>query len=224
MTILPGDARRPKSACSTGTRRRRRSWVTAFLYGGGHLPYDEVWRKVQDLGPDARQEAINECLAGLGPHDPPPRELELVDYTFEYMMDYGAYREFKRHRMQSYLPQLLSVAMGTRRPPWWLMRDGWRVRRGDIKSRGSLLESPRSLSGGRPIPGDPRPQPRVLSRLNLRECYHLFKLRTSEMAHFSIREPVLEAMRWRGSPSTVLQAFETQGLPCMVAKFRRELG
>ena len=36
---------------------------------------------------------------------------------------------------------------------------------------------------------------RLLSKLNLRECYHLFKLRTSTMAHASIREPVKEAMR-----------------------------
>jgi thymidylate synthase ThyX len=31
--------------------------------------------------------------------------------------------------------------------------------------------------------------------MNLRECYHLFKLRTSKEAHEAIREPVLEAMR-----------------------------
>ena len=36
---------------------------------------------------------------------------------------------------------------------------------------------------------------RLISRINLRECYHLFKLRTSELAHFAIREPMLEAMR-----------------------------
>ena len=36
---------------------------------------------------------------------------------------------------------------------------------------------------------------RVLSKMNLRECYHLFKLRSSGQAHESIREPVLEAMR-----------------------------
>jgi thymidylate synthase ThyX len=36
---------------------------------------------------------------------------------------------------------------------------------------------------------------RVLSKLNLRECYHLFKLRTSPLAHASIREPAEEAMR-----------------------------
>ena len=36
---------------------------------------------------------------------------------------------------------------------------------------------------------------RLLSKMNLRECYHLFKLRTSPMAHESIREPMLEALR-----------------------------
>ena len=36
---------------------------------------------------------------------------------------------------------------------------------------------------------------RVLSRLSLRECYHLFKLRASQQAHESIRLPIIEAMR-----------------------------
>ena len=36
---------------------------------------------------------------------------------------------------------------------------------------------------------------RVLVQMNLRECYHLFKLRSSELAHFAIREPILEAMK-----------------------------
>ena len=35
---------------------------------------------------------------------------------------------------------------------------------------------------------------RLLSKLNLRECYHLFKLRTSQMAHESIREPMNAAL------------------------------
>ena len=36
---------------------------------------------------------------------------------------------------------------------------------------------------------------RVISKLNLRECYHLFKLRTSPMAHESIREPMKQGLR-----------------------------
>ena len=31
--------------------------------------------------------------------------------------------------------------------------------------------------------------------MNLRECYHLFQLRTQAQAHFSIRESIEQAMR-----------------------------
>ena len=59
-----------------------------------------------------RQQIIRKCVEGMGPHDAPVREFEMVDYTYEYLMDYGAYREFKRHRMQSYIPQSLTTAHG----------------------------------------------------------------------------------------------------------------
>ena len=170
--------------------------VAALLYGGSHVTYEQVWRQVQDMGPDARQEIIDEALRGIGPHDAPVRELEVVDYTFEYLMDYGAYREFKRHRMQSYFPQLLTVAHGYRVPS--VVADAgltgefeeavataervfWRVRQELPVVAQYLVTHAHNR--------------RVLSKLNLRECYHLFKLRTSKMAHFSIREPVKEALR-----------------------------
>ena len=35
---------------------------------------------------------------------------------------------------------------------------------------------------------------RVLAKMNLRECYHLLKLRTSPQAHQSIRDPMLTAL------------------------------
>ena len=35
---------------------------------------------------------------------------------------------------------------------------------------------------------------RTLSRMNLRECYHVFKLRTGPQAHFTIRRVMQQAM------------------------------
>ena len=34
----------------------------------------------------------------------------------------------------------------------------------------------------------------MITRMNLRECYHLLKLRTSPQAHASIREPMNQAL------------------------------
>ena len=132
----------------------------------------------------------------MGPHDAPAREFELVDYTYEYMMDYGAYREFKRHRMQSYIPQQLTSANG-----YWvpnlLVEAGLEDRFvGVIEQAETAYWQVYAFS---PVVAQylvtHAHYRRVLSKLNLRECYHLFKLRTSELAHFAIRQPTIEAMR-----------------------------
>jgi thymidylate synthase ThyX len=169
--------------------------AAALLFRYSALDYGEIWRRVGDMGPEERQAIFDRCLEGLGPHDAPVRELELVDYTFEYLLDYGAYREFKRHRMQTYVPQPLTVGHGYRVPPL-LVEAGLSA---EFEQAMGLVEraylpvyqhSP-LLAQYLVTHAHNR---KVLSKLNLRECYHLFKLRTSDLAHFSIREPVSRAM------------------------------
>ena len=170
--------------------------VAALIYLGSFAPYEEVWRRVIDLDSDARWEIIENSFSERGSYDAPPRELEVVDYTFEYLMDYGAYREFKRHRMQSYFPQPATVAHGYRVPP--VVRDGGMADVFD-EAIGQAEAAFRMVSEFSPLVAQylvtHAHNRRVLSKLNLRECYHLFELRTSTMAHASIREPVKEAMR-----------------------------
>ena len=103
----------------------------------------------------------------------------------EFLMDYGAYREFKRHRMMTYLPQPLTVAHGYRIPEV-VAQAGlesefeetvgpaeeayWKVREVSLVAAQYLVTHAHNR--------------RVLTKMNLRECYHLFKLRTSDEAHF----------------------------------------
>ena len=170
--------------------------VAALLYGGGNVAYADARGDAAGLGAEGRQEVLARCLEVLGPHDPPPREFELVDYTFEYLMDYGAYREFKRHRMQTYLPQMLTVVHGYQTPPVV-------TRAGLTDEFAAALERAEDvywqIHEFSPVVAQylvtHAHNRRVLSKLNLRECYHLFKLRTSAEAHFSVRGSVLEALR-----------------------------
>ena len=170
--------------------------VAALLYAGSHRPYEEIRSAAGELGPEERKAIISRALEGMGPHDAPPREFEAVDYTFEYLMDYGAYREFKRHRMQSYFPQPATVAHGYRVPQ--VVRDGGLADVFD-EAIGQAEAAFWGVSEFSPLVAQylvtHAHNRRLLSKLNLRECYHLFKLRTSTMAHASIREPVKEAMR-----------------------------
>ncbi len=171
--------------------------AAAFLYGSTGLGYQEAWDRALPMSSEERGRLIDSFLDGIGPHDSPPRELEVVDYTFEILLDYGAFREFRRHRMQTYLPQILTVAHGVRTPSIIA----------DAGLEGPFTEATAVAEDlHRRIHGDVSPavaqyavthahNRRVLSKLNLRECYHLFKLRTSREAHESIREPMKEALR-----------------------------
>ena len=89
--------------------------AAALLYRFSPMPYAEVWQRVAGMDRPQLEAIVHEALERLGPHDVPLRELEVVDYTFDLVMDYGAYREFKRHRMQTYLAQPGNGCPGLRR-------------------------------------------------------------------------------------------------------------
>ena len=52
----------------------------------------------------------------MGEHDQPPREFETAAWQFEFVMDYGALREFRRHRMMTHITQPLTVGLGRNVP------------------------------------------------------------------------------------------------------------
>ena len=176
--------------------RAEEKLAASLLYGASGLDYGSIVEQVRLMTSEDRQRIIDDSLSGLGPHDAPPRELEVVDYTFEFLMDYGAFREFRRHRMQTYLPQALTVAHGVRVPS--VIEDAGLV--GPfMEAAGAAERAFRDVADAvSPVVAQyvatHAHNRRVVSKLNLRECYHLFKLRTSTMAHESIREPMNEAL------------------------------
>ena len=169
--------------------------AAALRYRSGGS-YSEACRWSESLSESQRLDIIHSAVRDIGPHDPAPREFELVGYTFEFTFDYGALREFRRHRMQTYLSQPLTVANGYVMPAL--------VRRAGLESPFEQAVSAaetafQSLRDYSPALAQylvtHAHRQRILSRLSLRECYHLFKLRAALQAHESIRLPTIEAMR-----------------------------
>lgn len=170
--------------------------AAALLFRQSSGDYGDAWTVAREMAQSKRLDLIDGLMQGLGDHDSPLREFELVDYTFEFVMDYGAYREFKRHRMQSYFPQALTVELGFKTPELLAaagLEDDYRAAMHCAEQGFHRTASHSPLAAQYLVThGHYR---RVLSRINLRECYHLFKLRSSRQAHDSIREPIMEAMR-----------------------------
>lgn len=163
--------------------------VAMLLYHFSNDSYQSIWNQAMEIDASEREAIIIEAIHRLGTHDAPVREFEAVEYTFDLLMDYGAYREFKRHRMQTYIPQPLTVANGYVVPP--LVNDAGLGQAFDdaMAMADSAFEK---LSEQSPRVAEyvvtHAHKRRVLSKLNLRECYHLFKLRTQPAAHFTLRE------------------------------------
>jgi thymidylate synthase ThyX len=169
--------------------------VAALLYRFSEQPYEDVWRQVGAMSAEQRESVLSEALKRIGPHDAPLRELELVDYVFDLTMDYGAYREFKRHRMQSYVSQPLTTELGYLIPE---LIDDSGQRLFFEKMMGVSQKAYLQMASDFPAQAQyvvtHAHYRRVLAKMNLRECYHLFQLRTGPQAHFSLQKVMRKAM------------------------------
>ena len=171
--------------------------AAALLFRSGGS-YSEALARSKSLSEQNQLALIHDAVRYIGPHDPAPREFELVGYTFEFTFDYGALREFRRHRMQTYLSQPLTTTNGYHAPS--LIRDAGLepLFESAISSVDTVIDDIQSTFSGPALAQylvTHSHYQRALSRLSLRECYHLFKLRASQQAHESIRRPIIEAMR-----------------------------
>lgn len=172
--------------------------IVSLLFAHSLLSYTEVWEVVARMSLDVQRSIVEAALENLGPHDSPIRELEMTDYSFEFLMDYGAYREFKRHRMQSYIPQPLTVDLGYICPPLIQESEFQSLFSEAMDVSSAVFDQMRASK----IPDRLAEYivthahcRRVLSKMNLRECYHFFKMRTQPQAHFTIQEAATQAMQ-----------------------------
>jgi len=167
--------------------------LAAALYRFGEMPYQHAVAHIQKLSDGKRAKFAQNLLGGMDKFDIPLRELEYSHYTFDLIMDQGAYFEFKRHRMMSQTPQALTADLGYAIPSL-ITAAGFEARY--IEAMDSAAAAYQKLAEFNPqiasyvVPnGFNR---RVLASFNLREAYHLCQLRAAKNAHFSIRRVARE--------------------------------
>ncbi|MBN1304714.1 MAG: FAD-dependent thymidylate synthase [Anaerolineales bacterium] len=162
--------------------------LAAGLYRFSEMTFSQALEKVRSLSLDERQELADSMLGKLGPHDIPLRELEYCHYTFDLVMDQGAYAEFKRHRMMSQTPQKLTCRLGYAIPRL-ITEAGFSL--AYQAAMDAAAETYEKLANWNPqVAAYVAPNGfnrRVLAQFNLREAYHFCQLRAASNAHFSIR-------------------------------------
>ncbi len=163
--------------------------LAAALYRFHAMTFEQALARV-DAMPEENCKALSDSLlGGLGRFDEPLRELEYAAYTFDLVMDQGAYAEFKRHRMMTQTPQFLTARLGYAVPRLFQEAGLAQVYEAAMEKAAGLYEKLHDLDpwvAQYAVPNGYRR--RVLARFNLRSAYHFCQLRSASNAHFSIRK------------------------------------
>ncbi len=167
--------------------------LAAALYRFGDMPYETALAHIQNTSNEEREKLAEKLLGGMNKYDVPLRELEYSHYTFDLLMDQGAYFEFKRHRMMSQTPQALTANLGYATPSLITYAGYESIY---VEALDAAMWAYRKIAEFNPhvaaylVPnGFNR---RVLASFNLREAYHFVQLRAAKNAHFSIRRVARE--------------------------------
>ncbi len=162
--------------------------LAAALYRFGGADFAAALDRVHCLSATDRLNLAVALLGKLDQHDIPLRELEYCTYTFELVMDQGAYAEFKRHRMMTQTPQKLTTRLGYATPR--LITEAGFKSRYDAAMNAAADEYEKLTAFSPLVAQYVVPNGfmrRVLAKFNLREAYAFCQLRSAPNAHFSIR-------------------------------------
>ena len=162
--------------------------LAAALYHFGEMSYADALSHVESLNSEKKSELAESLLGRLSRHDAPLRELEYCTYTFDLVMDQGAYAEFKRHRIMTQTPQRLTTRLGYA-TPLLMMEAGFGSQYdAAMETAGKVFEKLYEFNPAVAQYVVPNGyNRRVLAHFNLREAYAFCQLRSAANAHFSIR-------------------------------------
>lgn len=162
--------------------------VAAILYGYSRHAWSQVLTRVRSMSEAERRQVIDTYLQHRGPHDQPLRALEHLAFTFEILVDYGAYRDIHRHRIATQTRQAPSPEHGYSMPEEFAAYG--------CKDVFETCMTQAAAAYRQITPQYPHLAPyvlplayrcRVLITWNLREMYHFVQLRSAKQGHTSYR-------------------------------------
>jgi thymidylate synthase ThyX len=162
--------------------------VAAILFGYSQHSWAQVLARVSALSETDKARVIDTYLQRRGPHDQPLRALEHLSYTFEILVDYGAYRDIHRHRMATQTRQAPSPGHGYSMPEelrQYGFAEVFETCMAQAATAYQRLAMEHEHLAQYVLPLAYRC--RVLITWNLREMFHFVQLRSAKQGHSSYR-------------------------------------
>ena len=164
--------------------------VTAMLYAHTHVPETQVEARVRAM---SAQDRLGVVAAYVGDwsnrRHRPGRALERIDYRFDVLADYGAFRDLQRHRMLTVEWQQLSPRHGFTRPESIDLAGETETFDAAMARSAALhdLLEPR-FPAQAPYAVALAYKVRFVMQMNAREAMHVLELRSGPQGHPAYRE------------------------------------
>ncbi|MDD5254081.1 MAG: FAD-dependent thymidylate synthase [Candidatus Nanoarchaeia archaeon] len=163
--------------------------ISSILYKYKKEPFSNIREKIKHMSHEEREKIFDTFLKDMTEHDWPMRELEHIQFTFDIIIDYGAFRDLQRHRICTQTNQRFTTNLGYDVPKD-IINAGMEIKYKEAMDRAKEIYE--KVSEKYPLQAQyllPLGfKKRYLLTMNLREISHLIKLRTIPLAHESYRK------------------------------------
>jgi flavin-dependent thymidylate synthase len=153
------------------------------------LPYDRCLRRARAMPAEARTAVFKRAFERMEFYDFPLREFEYADLTFELVLSASAFAQLKRHRMATLTVQPYDPVLGATVPPSVEAIGAGPEFRAMIERTNDVHEDLRRTAGEAAAAYvlTNAHRRRVLFKVNVRELYHIARLRQDFAAQWDIR-------------------------------------
>lgn len=171
------------------TEKGEEQIIAALLFSTAGVSFKEALQIARRWSKKKKLELVKKVFEHMEFYDSPPREFELAYLTYDLVVSASCFAQLKRHRMMTLLVQPYDPALGVTVPPsikeikeqkkfMEVIRQTektWRVLKKKVGPAADYI-----LTNAH--------RRRVLVKANVRELYHLSRLREDATAQWEIRE------------------------------------
>ncbi|MBN2282265.1 MAG: FAD-dependent thymidylate synthase [Deltaproteobacteria bacterium] len=163
--------------------------LSSLLHSLSNRSMEQCRKTVSRLTTEEKKDIIKTACRRMEAYDSPPREFENADILYELTISASCFAQLKRHRLATITSQQYDPALGVTVPPSIeaVNMNGPFMER--ISRTNEVYERiARSAPAAAPYILTNAHRKRVIMKVNVRELYHISRLREDRHAQWDIRE------------------------------------
>jgi flavin-dependent thymidylate synthase len=170
--------------------------LAALLHSVTRDSYEACLRRASQASAADRRDLVRRALGRMEFYDFPPREFEHADLVFDLVVSASCYAQLKRHRMATLTCQRYDPALGATVPPSVREIGAEKEFRETIERTDEThAQLERAIGAAADYVLTNAHRRRALLKLNVRELYHVSRLRQDATAQWEIRDLVRQMSR-----------------------------